>query len=102
MANMSSEKREQFVPGLPGLSVVREYLGITVRDLAEIMQCSPKWISTIETVRDPSLALVRQIAGELACHPADLVGQPNDFRLAQIRAAYYKRQADEAARAVGG
>ena len=99
---MSSTNREQFKPGLPGLPLVREHLGMSARALADIMGCSQKWIAIIESVRDPSLALVRQRAAELACHPADLVGEPNDFRLAQIRAAYFKRQADEAAQAVGG
>lgn len=83
--------------GIPGLRVVREILGVTIDYVASQAGVSARWIIAVEGgSRDCSQALQRQISSALCCTPADLISPPDTQRLLQIRAAYLRRQADEA------
>lgn len=59
---------------------------------------TPTWIGLVETgQRDCTQKLQRRIADTIGCTPLDLLTQnPPEDRLAEIRAAYLRRQADQA------
>lgn len=85
--------------GLPSLRSIRSELGLSMADTADKSGLSQDFIRFLETGhRDCSQEAQRQIASALCCTPADLLSPPDTQRLLQIRAAYLRRQADEAQR----
>ena len=83
--------------GLPGLQVVRETIGLTQVSLAILIGMTRGMVSKIEAVStNPSLGTVRKCALALHCSESDLLAVPTPERLAEIRAAYTRKVADEA------
>lgn len=92
MTNVSLETK-----GLPGSRSIREFLDLTQQKAAKEAGLHPHHLNSIECGRrDCTQALQRKIASALCCSVADLFGQPTPARLAEIRAAYLRRQADHA------
>lgn len=79
------------------LRTIRQHLGISQSALSELAGLSSGYVEMLENkARQGSLESVRALANALCCTPADLLSPPDTQRLLQIRAAYLRRQADEA------
>ena len=84
--------------GLPGLKRIRESLGMMGVEVARLSGVTAQWISQLETQSsDCTDNLKRKIGEALCCTPADLLSTPTPQRLAEIKAAYTQRVAEQAA-----
>lgn len=90
MDNYLSEK------GLPGLSAVRNRLGLTQASVAKSSDCTSDFIRFIETGRkDCSQDIQRKLAELLCCKVADLFEKPDAERLREIEIAYKRRELEQ-------
>lgn len=89
--------------GLPGLRLVRKAIGLTQDEVSKVAAGFSEGlkgphhqsINAIECGRkDCTQAMQRRIALALCCDLADLLSVPSEARLASIKAAYSKRQAE--------
>ena len=79
------------------LRTIRQFVGLSQVALGESAGLSSGYVEMLENkTRQGSLESVRALSGALCCTPADLLSPPDTQRLLQIRAAYLRRQADEA------
>ncbi len=84
--------------GLPGLRAIREALGLSQKEVAEKVHCTPDFIRFIETGRsDCRQDLHRQLAQALCCKVVELFEAPAPERLAEIKDAFEIRKGLEAA-----
>lgn len=82
--------------GLPGLKKIREKADLSQSQLSDRVGCTAKWVYLIENGTDCTQELQRKLAEVLHCTPADLLSEPSEQRLKEIRAAYLRAQADQA------
>ena len=93
---MSSTEDKNSTLGLPGLKIIRSFLGVKSKYIADETGFTPKWISGVENGHnDCTQKLQRQIASVLCCTVSDLNGRPDEERLKQIKRAYHLKQAAE-------
>jgi transcriptional regulator with XRE-family HTH domain len=79
------------------LRTIRQFIGVSQVALGEAAGLSSGYVALLENkIRQGSLESVQALAGALCCTPTDLFSPPDSQRLLQIRAAYLRRQADEA------
>lgn len=85
--------------GLPGLRPIRDALKMSIPSLAERARINARFLYRVEAgQQDCTTVKVRAAADVLGCTTDDLLYPPTPQRVSEIRAAYLKRQADEAAR----
>jgi predicted transcriptional regulator len=83
--------------GLVGLRHLRHALELTQSAVAKSAGCSEVQIRHVETGwRDCTQAFQRRLASALCCEVVDLLATPTPQRLAEIRADYTQRVADQA------
>ena len=79
---------------LPGLQPVRNALSLTQRKLAEDAGIGLTSVQSYEKdTADCSAKTLKSLCLAMTCGTDDLFGIPSPFRLAQIRANWYRKQA---------
>lgn len=81
---------------LAGLRPIRESLpGLMQKDLAEQIGLTPLQVFRIESgTSGTPMHRIKAFAQALCCEVVDLLSVPTPERLAEIRAAYHRRQAE--------
>ena len=98
---LSHEKHSTNNSSLPGLRVVREHLRILQTEIARQLDMSATQVWRIEkTSVSTRVDLLKPLAVALCCSVDDLLSEPDEQRLREIKAAYLRRAADEAEREV--
>lgn len=82
--------------GLPGCKPIREALELTQAQLAQMVGVHLSFIFCVENGRkDCSQSVQRRIAGVLGCEVVDLIQQPTEERIQEIKSESEVRKAQE-------